>query len=403
MAGDMSTFLVSEAQLILDEARRQKSEKIKTLGSPIQLSGKALAIQVHESYVWIAENTAVVRKLDLESGKTVQLYKGHTGPVTTLAFTDTNPGSGDGKILITGSWDRTIRLWNTDTRELISTTKDAHGDFIKSLFVLSSHNLLISSGSDKIVRFWDLSTLQRKEPLRSVGSISSHTRPVESLYASTCFDTSAVLYTADTMGIIKFWFLTKDGGSSPTWRGTLREELIHHRTRINEMLYGSDHLWTASADGTVQVLNRASPEKSPPPIEHPAPVRSILPLALTELGEPYLLTGAGDMMRVYDVSTADEPELIREMDAHWHDITAIRLWKRVTAGSHGMSRIEPWIVSTSLDGTIRKWRLSELLSLPPIPKEPVISAPAPPPSSQKSGFKMTDDEERELAELMDSD
>ncbi|KAG6874300.1 hypothetical protein C0995_001525 [Termitomyces sp. Mi166 len=400
MASDTSTFLVSEAQLILDEgtfkARRQKSERIKTLGSPIQLMGKALAIQVHGSYAWIAENTAVARKLDLESGKTIQLYKGHTGPVTTLAFTGT--GFGHGNILITGSWDR--------TKELLSTTKDAHSDFIKSLFVLSSHNLLISSGSDKNVRFWDLSTPQQREPLRSVGSISSHTRPVECLYASTRSDTSAVLYTADTMGIVKFWLLTKNEGSSPSWRGTLQEELAHHRTRINEMLYGSDHLWTASADGTVQVLNRASTnsvKKPPPPIEHPVPVRSILPLALTELGEPYILTGAGDIMRVYDVSTAGEPELIREMDTHWHDITAIRLWKRVTTGSDRVTRIEPWIISTSLDGTIRKWRLSELLSPSPILKEPEISVPALTPSSQKGGFEMTEDEERELAELMNSD
>ncbi|KAG6879592.1 hypothetical protein C0992_000872 [Termitomyces sp. T32_za158] len=305
-------------------------------------------------------------------------------------------GSGDGKVLITGSWDR--------TKELLSTTKDAHSDFIKGLFVLPSHNLLISSGSDKIVRFWDLTTPLEKKPLRSLGSISSHTRPVECLHASTRSDTSAALYTADTMGIIKFWLLTKDGGSPPSWYGTLQEELKHHRTRINELWYGSDHLWTASVDGTVQMLNRASMsalQKPPPPLEHPVPVGSVLPLSLTELGEPYLLTGAGDVLRVYDVSTADEPELIREMDAHWHDITAIRLWKRTTVGADAVTRIEPWIVTTSLDGTIRKWRLSELLSPPLAQKEQGIPASVPTPCIQKAGFEMTEDEERELAELMD--
>ncbi|KAG6869079.1 hypothetical protein C0993_003399 [Termitomyces sp. T159_Od127] len=206
------------------------------------------------------------------------------------------------------------------------------------------------------------------------------------------------------MGIIKFWLLTKDVGSPPSWHGTLQEELTHHRTRINEILYGSDLLWTASADGTVQVLDRApmsSLQKPSPPIEHPVPVRAILPLSLTELGEPYLLTGAGDIMRVYDVSTSDEPELIREMDAHWHDITAIRLWKRATIGVDGMTRIEPWIVTTSLDGTIRKWRLSELLSSPPTHKEQGLPASVPTTCVQKAGVEMTEDEERELAELMD--
>ncbi|KAG6909840.1 hypothetical protein DXG01_015113 [Tephrocybe rancida] len=352
--------------------------KIKTLGSPIQLSGKALGIEVRDGFAWIAENTAVARKLDLESGKTTQLYKGHTGPVTTLTFSDMILGSGDGKILITGSWDR--------SKELLSTTPNAHEDFVKSL---------------------DLSTPLQSGPLRSMGSISSHTRPVECLDGSVLSDISAILYTADTMGIIKSWILKKDVGPSPLWRGTVQEELTHHRTRINEMLYGNGHLWTASSDETTQVLQRDladSPTKLQPPIVHPAPVRSILPLALTELGEPYLLTGAGDILRVYDVSSPDEPDLITELDAHWHDITAIRLWKRKTTEGDGITRIEPWIISTSLDSTIRKWRLSELLTPPPpLSKVPEVSAPEPAAVSQKDGFEMTEDEERELAELLDSD
>ena len=50
--------------------------------------------------------------MDIKSGKTLQLYRGHTAPVTTLAFCDQVPKSGDGKILITGSWDRTLRFWD---------------------------------------------------------------------------------------------------------------------------------------------------------------------------------------------------------------------------------------------------------------------------------------------------
>ncbi|KAF5387071.1 hypothetical protein D9615_001674 [Tricholomella constricta] len=406
MASDTSNFLIAEAQLILDEARRQKSERIKTLGSPIQLSGKALSIQVRGNYAWVAENTAVARKLDLESGKTVQLYKGHTGPVTTLAFCDKVFGSGDEKILITGAWDQTIKLWDADSKKLLSSTSEAHGDFVKSLFVLPSLNLLVSSGSDKIVRFWDLSTPQQKESLRSMGSISSHTRPVECLDGKLLSDTSAMLYTADTMGVIKSWVLTKEDGPWPRWRGTLQEELTHHRTRINEMLYGNGHLWTASSDETVQSLHRDT--DTPPPkrpalsISHPVGVRSVLPLALTELAEPYLITGAGDILRVYDISTPEEPELLRDLDAHWHDITAIRLWKRVTVGGDGKTRIEPWIISTSLDGTIRKWRLSELL-MPAPSSGPEPSTIAPAPANKVDGFQMTEDEERELAELSGSD
>ena len=87
------------------------------------------------------------------------------------------------------------------------------------------------------------------KPLTSVGSISSHTRPVACIDGRALSTTSAVLYTADTMGVIKIWDLKKESEVSPWWRCTLKDELTHHRTRINEMLYGNGQLWT----GTQQV------------------------------------------------------------------------------------------------------------------------------------------------------
>ena len=79
---------------------------------------------------------------------------------------------------------------------------------------------------------------------------------------------------------------------------------------------------------------------------------------MTDLAEPYVITGSGDIIRIYDVSSPEEPELLGEVDAHWHDVTALRLWVRRSVGDNGQTRVEPWIISASLDGTIRKWRLS---------------------------------------------
>jgi len=69
-------------------------------------------------------------------------------------------------------------------------------------------------------------------------------------------------------------------------------------------------------------------------------------------------------------------------------------------------RVEPWIISARLDGTIRKWRLSELLKPAPIDPtitqgpqsvEHILSKP------ESQNFELTADEERELAELLDSE
>jgi hypothetical protein len=172
----------------------------------------------------------------------------------------------------------------------------------------------------------------------------------------------------------------------------------------------------ASTDETVQIRTLSPAldhQKPPPPITHPVGVRCILPLSLTALAESYLLTGAGDVLRVYDMSSLIEPELLNEFDAHWHDITAIRLWVR-KGEKDGKTTIEPWIITTSLDATIRKWRLQgkakhsisgsiRLIGEDLLTQRMAKPTPPPPPPATKGGFAMTAEEEEELAELLDSD
>jgi hypothetical protein len=122
----------------------------------------------------------------------------------------------------------------------------------------------------------------------------------------------------------------------------------------------------ASADDTVQILpeeKREAVRQKSNVIAHPVAVRAMLPLSLTDLGEPYLITGAGDVLRLFEVSSLEEPELISKTDAHWHDITAICLWHRISLNADGRQQAEPWIITTSLDRTVRKWRLHGMLSL----------------------------------------
>ncbi|KAF7322518.1 Argonaute-like protein [Mycena chlorophos] len=396
-------YLVSEAQLVLTEARRQKSLRTKDLGEPIQLTGKALALQVHHGFGWIAENTTVARKIDLETGKTLQLYKGHTGPVTSLAFYES--------LLITGSWDKTIKVWDATTKALVSST-DAHSDFVKCLFVLPSLGLLVSGSSDKIVRFWDISSVAEGTPLTSMGSISSHTRPISCLAGVAISETSATLCTADTMGVIRIWDLVKEEGDAPRWKSVLKTELKQHRTGINEVYLAGDQLWTASADETAQLALAFKPTLS---IAHPVAVRCILPLS--QLSEPYVITGSGDVIRVYDVSSPESPELLNEVDAHWHDVTALQLWMRPWSGGEGPpASMEPWVISTSLDGTIRKWKVAGksfngclYCGLKRRHADLITPQPRQPPQTKKvkeetkTEFEMTEDEERELAELMGDD
>lgn len=66
-----------------------------------------------------------------QSGKTKQIYKGHTGPVTSLAFytTPSTPASDSApanvkasrEVLLSGSWDKSVRVWDTLVRPATAT------------------------------------------------------------------------------------------------------------------------------------------------------------------------------------------------------------------------------------------------------------------------------------------
>ena len=77
-----------------------------------------------------------------------------------------------------------------------------------------------------------------------LGSISAHTRPVEALAFEPKDETSAILFTADTMGVIKVWELERQYGGTPHCRATLKTELGSHRTGVNDLWVGNGLVWS---------------------------------------------------------------------------------------------------------------------------------------------------------------
>ena len=80
--------------------------------------------------------------------------KGHAGPVHAVTFS-----SGSGQYLLTGSQDRSIRLFNPSTSKLIQTYS-AHGYEVLDLAVAEDNSKFVSVGGDKTVFVWDVATAQ---------------------------------------------------------------------------------------------------------------------------------------------------------------------------------------------------------------------------------------------------
>jgi len=169
-----------------------------------------------------------------------------------------------------------------------------------------------------------------------------------------------------------------------------------HSTGITDCCLGPNQLWTSSADNSVilyQLSEDLTSTVSQTQILHPYPVKALLAMSTTTLEMPYLVTGCSDEgIRLWDTTAVEDnrgpPDLIRTVDAHSHEISAIGLWLK----SSDKGRGEPWIVSASLDGTLRKWRLADLLA------HGKVASLEPSPEALPM-FSLTEEEERELLDL----
>lgn len=95
-------------------------------------------------------------------GKLRKVYKGHSDEITSLAV------SADGKYLVTGSWDKTARLWNIKTGAAIQTFQ-GHSDIVSSVAITSDNNYVITGSHDGTIKLWDMNTGKEVASLISVG------------------------------------------------------------------------------------------------------------------------------------------------------------------------------------------------------------------------------------------
>ena len=111
-------------------------------GVAFRLDGQALAsVGERMIRVW----NAPLRDSTGEPGQLI--LRGHTGRVDAVAF------SADSRIIATASWDRTVRLWNPATGQLIRTL---HGpDGALSCIAIAPDGRVAVSGRDKTVTIWD--------------------------------------------------------------------------------------------------------------------------------------------------------------------------------------------------------------------------------------------------------
>ncbi len=293
------------------------------------------------------------------------IIKGHTGAVKALGYLE------NGKTLMSGSFDGTIRLWQTDTgtQELIPTkyrwfafamafsedcqkvaigtvggevqlwdadtrtfiaTFTGHRTFVDAVAFSPDSKMLASGSRDKTVRLWDI---RNRKPL---ATYEGHTDEVTTVVFSP--DSKTLASTAKDEAVIHLWDITSGR------KITLSTE--HLAGTVGALAFSPDGktLSCGHRDGLIQVWDVRTHELLSNFVGNAGRVTA---LAFSP-DSTRLANGSSDgLIRVWDVDT--KRQILDALTGHASTVTQLLF-----------SQNSQTLVSGSRDNTILVWELDKI-------------------------------------------
>ena len=122
-------------------------------------------------------------------------YAEHTGGINCMALSE------DGSVLVTGSEDKTARLWSTKTPhcECIGILK-GHDDYINAALI--EDTFVLTGSADKTIRKWDINTCDCVFIFRGHNSLINRIICTGDFIFSSSYDRTARCWDFDTGDVL---------------------------------------------------------------------------------------------------------------------------------------------------------------------------------------------------------
>ena len=311
-----------------------------------------------------ASSDNLIRVVDANSGEVLQRLAGHEGIAYSCDY------SPDGKLLASGSWDTTVRLWDHDGN-LLETLR-GHSSIVLSVQFSPDGKWLASGSADGTVALWNAATRKRVSVIPGQGAW------VHSV-AFTPDSTALAVRTVE--GTVTLWSL---GHSNAL-------QLAGHTKELFDVRYSPDgkRLLTCSWDGTAIVWDAASRRPLATCKGH---LGWVMSCCFSPKGDEVATSGFDGTVRIWDPATGKEKRTIlgtvgspmvhvcyspdgKLIAASGVDMT-VRLFLREGGKAHAVLRghegpiaelsFSPdgkLLASVSSDKTVRIWDLEKLVQV----------------------------------------
>ena len=255
-----------------------------------------------------------IKLWNVETGQKLHTLKGHGGPVYSVNFSPD-----EGKTLVSGSDDKNIKLWNVETGQEIRTLK-GHGGTVYSVNFSPDGKTLVSGSDDKTIKLWNVETG------KEIRTLKGHEGPVYSVNFSR---NGKTLVSGSGDKTIKLWNVEK-----PEEIRTLKG----HNSRVRSVNFSHDGktLVSGSWDNTIKLWNESTGQEILTLKGHEGPVWSV---NFSPDEGKTLVSGSDDgTIKLWNV------EIVQTLKGHDDLVNSVEF-----------SRNGKTLVSGSDDGTIKLW------------------------------------------------
>lgn len=166
----------------------------RTFTAPTRLSFSSLAVDPSGEVVCAGSlDSFDIHIWSVQTGQLLDRLAGHEGPISSLAFAP------NGGVVVSGSWDHTVRIWSIFDRTQTSEPLQLQADVLDVAFRPDSRQLAVST-LDGQLTFWSVSEAEQQSGVDGRRDVSGGRKIIDRRTAANAAGTksfSAIRYSAD--------------------------------------------------------------------------------------------------------------------------------------------------------------------------------------------------------------